>query len=752
LSGRLLSLKKSILGLVDFSSVEKRYAEIDANLKDPANQLEKLKLSKYYRLRKLVELGEVIEQEGELFEETNKPLNRAISQLESWRAEWLTEKKKWNRLQSSLLKEHGELDQLKPTVEKANNTINMALNLVRKQMAVMLRLQEKTSNIYAKINAISTELDYLITDKQRTALLDQFPPMFSSRYLSQFKSSLWYEMQIGILDISQADKRYFAKHGWILALVGLLSFFLIFLIYRNQLLMKESVRWQFIAMRPFSAGFFWGYLALGFIHAYEGAPAILKLVDNIVLGISFTRLSGGLIEVSWKKRIVYGVVIILIVTKLLDLLSFPRPLFRLYIILAALACFFFSLQWARESERHNDSGLYSWSLRLGSLVFAFIIIAEFLGKDTLAFYLFVSLINSLAITFIFMLLLYMIHGGLEWLFRSSPLRQALSLKRDDTDAIIRRVKHFIDFAILGLVLLPLYLTLWGVSDSLGEVTTGIMAFKFNIGSKQIGVGLLILSVAIIYGSFFVPWIINRLIIDKVLLRRQVEKGVRLSTARLVRYLFIVVGFLLAISVLGFKITELTIMLSALGVGIGFGLQGIVNNLVSGLILLFERPVRVGDIIETGGKWAEIKRIGLRATTVQTLDASDVIIPNADLVSNQVINWTLSNRQVRLTIPVGVAYGSDVPEVIEALMATANANSKVVKVPAPQVLFLSFGESSLDFELRVWVSDADYSLTVKSELHQEIERNFRKAKIEIAFPQMDLHLRSADDSVNLHTGN
>jgi small-conductance mechanosensitive channel len=190
------------------------------------------------------------------------------------------------------------------------------------------------------------------------------------------------------------------------------------------------------------------------------------------------------------------------------------------------------------------------------------------------------------------------------------------------------------------------------------------------------------------------------------------------------------------------------MLSAFGVGIGFGLQGIVNNFISGLILLFERPIRVGDIVELGGKWAEIKRIGLRSTVVQTFDYADLIVPNSDLISNQVTNWTLTNRLVRLSIPVGVAYGSDVPRVMETLMACAQENSKVAGMPAPRVLFLSFGESSLDFELRVWILDADHILGAKSELHQAIDRSFREENIEIAFPQQDLHLRSMDDSVIL----
>jgi small-conductance mechanosensitive channel len=154
----------------------------------------------------------------------------------------------------------------------------------------------------------------------------------------------------------------------------------------------------------------------------------------------------------------------------------------------------------------------------------------------------------------------------------------------------------------------------------------LLTIGFNLGSQRISVGLLIISAGILYGSFFVSWIIQKLIIEEVLARRRVETGVRVSIAKLVHYVLIFVGFVLALLALGFEFTKLTIMLSALGVGIGFGLQSVVNNFVSGLILLFERPVRVGDTIELEGRWAEIKKIGLRATTVQTLDQTDVIIP------------------------------------------------------------------------------------------------------------------------------
>jgi len=413
----------------------------------------------------------------------------------------------------------------------------------------------------------------------------------------------------------------------------------------------------------------------------------------------------------------------------------------------ALVGLVFFWRWAGESVRQKSSDYYRWPLRVGAFFLGFIIIAEIWGKQGLAEYLFVSLIRSTGLVLGFMLFMYMIRGSLEWILRRSSLQRTAFLYRD-TDTIISRVTLFVDVALCGLLFLPAILLTWGVFDSLPGAIKGILALGFNLGSQRISVGLVIISAGILYGSFLASWVVQKVLMDEVLARRRVETGVRVSIARLVHYVFIFIGFLLALLALGFDFTKLTIMLSALGIGIGFGLQSIVNNFVSGLILLFERPVRVGDFIEIGVQWAEIKKIGLRATTVETFDQADVIIPNADLVTNKVINWTLSNRRVRLIIPVGVAYGSDVSLVMETLMASARENSKIAKTPGPQVLFLKFGESSLDFELRVWVLDADDRLVVSSEIHQEIDRRFREAKIEIAFPQRDLHLRSVDESVIL----
>ncbi|MEN8693035.1 MAG: mechanosensitive ion channel domain-containing protein [Desulfobacterales bacterium] len=748
LSGRLADLEKKIYAEKDISEHERNYDGIEADLNDLDAQLERLKSTKGFKYTKLVEIRQAVDNQNDTYEAVNAPLNKSIRQLGEWRNQWLAEKKQWSQWQSSLQEEE-EFDELERTFRKANDTIDSAIDLILSRLEAMLTVQERAGNLQERISAFTIELDALIQDERRSTLLDESPPLLSMRFFSQFTSGeLWSSMIKGLDDTSWLDRRIFAQKGWIVLLEGFIILFLIITIYRKRTVLKESDRWRFLAARPFSAGLFFGYMSTSIIYEYQAVPGLWKLANTMIAGISFSRLVAGLIEAPWKRHFINGLITILIITRLLDVLGIPLPIFRLYTFLASAVGLFFCLRMAKESTLSEKSVIYNWSLRFGALFFAVIIIAELWGQRALASHLFVSLIRSVAIILVFTLFMYMIRGGLEWLFKSSPLRRAALLQGDDTDTIIVRLSHFINIVIWGLVLLPAILMVWGVYDSLEDATRGLLALGFNLGSQRITVGLLIGVGGIVYGSFLVSWILQKLLVDEVLFKRRIEMGVRHSIARLAHYAVMLFGFLLALSTLGFEISKITILLSALGVGIGFGLQSIVNNFVSGLILLFERPVRVGDTIEIDGKWAEINRIGIRATTVQTLDRADLIIPNADLISNQVTNWTLRNRFARLIIPVGVAYGSNVSLVMETLMECAKSNPKVANHPPPKVLMLSFGESTLDFELRVIVRDFDDRIEVKSALHQEIDLRFREANITIAFPQMDLHLHGIKEAVNL----
>jgi len=215
---------------------------------------------------------------------------------------------------------------------------------------------------------------------------------------------------------------------------------------------------------------------------------------------------------------------------------------------------------------------------------------------------------------------------------------------------------------------------------------------------------------------------------------------------MVRYTLVTGGVILAVMAVGMPIDRLTILFGAFGVGIGFGLQNVVNNFVSGLILLFERPIQIGDTIEVGQLIGKVKTIGMRSSNVRTFDGAEVIVPNGNLISNEVVNWTLSDQRRRIEIIAGVAYGSDPHKVRTLLMKMLEENPDIVKDPAPDVLFNELGESSLDFRLLFWVSNFQDWLRIRSDVMFAVHDTLKEAGIEIPFPQWDLHLRSVDPDV------
>jgi small-conductance mechanosensitive channel len=296
--------------------------------------------------------------------------------------------------------------------------------------------------------------------------------------------------------------------------------------------------------------------------------------------------------------------------------------------------------------------------------------------------------------------------------------------------------HVIIWLAFALVIAWIYPTLV-------DAFAALSSLKLTIGSITVTPGSVINIILIIYVTLLFSRGLRAFLLQEILPSYGVERGVQLSIARLVHYGILTIGFIILLRVLGFGLNQITILGGALGVGIGFGLQAIVNNFVSGLILLFERPIKVGDMIDVGTQVGEVKELGLRATTVQTFDNAEVVIPNSQLISSNVTNWTLAEKKVRVRVPVGVAYGTDISKVFEILLGCAEANPRVLSSPKPTALFLSFGASSLDFELRVWISDFDHRVEVLSELNQDIEAEFHLAGIEIPFQQTDLHLRSVD---------
>ena len=252
---------------------------------------------------------------------------------------------------------------------------------------------------------------------------------------------------------------------------------------------------------------------------------------------------------------------------------------------------------------------------------------------------------------------------------------------------------------------------------------------------------LIQSLAIAALTFITAKNIPNLLDVFVLNRSRLDRGTRYAIVSVLGYIIFAIGFVWAVNKLGMDWSQLQWIVAALSVGIGFGLQEIIANFISGLIILFERPIRVGDYITIGDKSGTIRRIQIRATTLSDLDNREIFIPNKELITQKVTNWTLTDSITRIIIPVGIAYGSDTDKARDIMLDVLEANKRVLSKPKSNVFFLGFGESSLDFELRVFVRSVDDRFAVSHDIHTEINKALGKAGFEIPFPQRDLYIRS-----------
>ncbi|MFT5878228.1 MAG: potassium efflux system protein [Dokdonia sp.] len=253
-------------------------------------------------------------------------------------------------------------------------------------------------------------------------------------------------------------------------------------------------------------------------------------------------------------------------------------------------------------------------------------------------------------------------------------------------------------------------------------------------------GSIISFFAILIGSFVVTSFISKSIDGGVLNFMKLAKGVPSIISVVIRYFLIAFAFVVAMSTIGIDLGKFNLMAGALGLGIGFGLQNIISNFVSGLILIFERPVQTSDVVEVGSLMGRVTKIGVRSSNVRTFDGAEVVVPNSNLISKEVINWTLSDNVKRMEIHIGAAYGTDLEKVIKILKKEAVLHPVVLKSPEPSALFDKFGDSSLDFRLRFWVP-VEFALETKSDISISVYNSFTAAGINIPFPQRDVHIAS-----------
>jgi small-conductance mechanosensitive channel len=481
---------------------------------------------------------------------------------------------------------------------------------------------------------------------------------------------------------------------------------------------------------------------------YPNAPLAVYDLNALLVLVPLALLLPGMVDPRLRGA-AYGLILVLALDELRPLFFEVGLVHRLLLLAAqAGALLILVLGLRRQSTGARSEKQSSpwwragfWASWLAAVILAISLLANLLGRVSLSDLLTSATLASFRYALVFFVGALVV-DGLVMVLLGTPWAQSFHSVRSHTELLQRR-------GIALVHLLALYLWILGtlaefqLLAAVQEWFKAVLDWHWTRGNLSISLGDVFAFVLTIFAAMMVSRFVRFLLEEDVYPRARLARGVPATISLLVNYLILGIGFFFALAAAGIDLSRVALLAGALGVGIGFGLQDLVNNFVSGLILVFERPIGVGDLIEVDSLKGRVQQIGIRASTVRTFDGAEVIIPNGQLLSGQLVNWTLSDRQRRLSLPVGVAYGTDPQTVIDILIRLAHEHPAVIDDPEPEALFKEFGDSSLDFELRVWIAEFSVGLRVASELRVAINKALAEAAIEIPFPQRDVHVRSLD---------
>lgn len=497
---------------------------------------------------------------------------------------------------------------------------------------------------------------------------------------------------------------------------------------------------------PIATGFVLSILLSGWL--YPQAPRLLTAILGAAALIPTIVILRQLVE-----RHLFAILNALVVFYLIDLVrgvTASLPVLTRLLFLAEVLGGLIFLAWLVRSARLSQVAKHvdkrhlttiSMGARIAGLVFLATFIANALGYVSIASLVGNALLSSAYIAVVFYVAVRIADGLIMFASRVRPLR-LLGMVHRHRSMLRRRIRRVLQWlAIIGWFVLTLdSLSLRGpVIDRVRAILTA----DLPIGALSVSLGDVLVFALTVWAAFLLSRFIRFLLEEDVYPRAGLARGVPYAISTMLHYVILLVGFFVAIAAMGFDMTKFTILAGAFGVGLGFGMQNIVNNFVSGLILLFERPVKVGDVIQLEDTGGAVESIGIRASLIRTWDSSEIIVPNSKLISERVTNWTYSSRQRGIEIIVGVEYGTNSRRVIELLLEIGEAHPSVTDAPPPQAFFTDFGADSINFALRAWTDDFQEWQQMRSDLVVAIYEKFNAEGITIPNTQRDLHLRSID---------
>jgi small-conductance mechanosensitive channel len=480
-----------------------------------------------------------------------------------------------------------------------------------------------------------------------------------------------------------------------------------------------------------------------FVHAPFIFTDLIFIVTTLVVCSIFIK------EYSYlSKNSLYIILVTYILLKFINMLMTPTLLGRSIFVAAILILvpiFNIYREYIAYAKERSKIAKLAFIYLLIQLIVGWILLVT--GHYPIGRSYFISAIDAFMFALI---LLVTVNTAIDYLrILTLQINGRLKLLRLNKDIVEKYLGNLIIVLAFGIFCYS-YLLNINLYDILSESVISWVNAPRYLGSAVFTYSSIILFIAYISGAILLADFLNKVIDTKESKKHFKERTTLGSIMLLIRFALITAGFIIGIIASGIPMTQFTVLMGALGVGIGFGLQNIFNNMVSGLIIAIEKPISVGDMIEVGTDIGWVKGIGIRSSNIQTFNGAEVIVPNGELISNRVINWTLSDKQRRMDISIGVAYKSDPHQVYQLLNLVLQNHPEVLDSPEPDIYFSSLGNNSIDFNIYFWVSDFVEGKRIRSEVLFRIFDTLKENNIEIPFPQHDLHLRSVESEIVIQT--
>jgi len=661
-----------------------------------------------------------------------------VTKLEEMEKVWIGKLAFWDGWQRSPGKGRGRVDQ--EQFARNRETIKELLAQATLTKATLSELQQRLAAQQDILVSWVTQIDTALAGLHGPIFERNAPSLLSSEFLGQFNLNLWAGLGADLASALSVPVDFAPRQGWVVILQLLLVLTIAWKLHqRSRQAEPVTEQWRFLFEHPLAGGVF--VVLVGSSFLYVSPPLLLRWVTLVLGTVAATTLICSMLERPRLRRVIITLATLFICSTTIRVVGLVQPLHRLFLVVVGVIAVPLCLAAARRQRqrRGGQIDLLVLAFYLGTLAGTISLLAQFAGYYSLSAYLINTFLGTVFVYLFTRMAMLIGDGAIDAFLKAEWVRDR-SFFQHLGDGVAPRLK--ILWHVIVVINAILYLLAqWQVYATASDAWQGLRALTFEIGELQISVEVILMTVFVLYLTFIISWLLQALLDTEVMSPRGMEHGVKFAIKTLVHYSLILVGFLAAISVAGVDMSKFAILAGALGVGIGFGLQNIVNNFLGGLILLLERPIKIGDTVSLDDQWGTITRIGLRSTVVETPDRAELIVPNSELIAQKVTNWTFTTNVSRIVIPVGVAYGSPLGKVAGILLKVAEEHGEVLADPPPSAIFTRFGDSSIDFELRVWINDIGHRLRIRSELGIAIDKSFRAAGVVIPFPQRDLHLQS-----------